>query len=162
MVSRGSHGTTTPLAPFEPGRVTTPIFYSSEQCTLPTTSIIIEQVVPYRIHGGTCCPRVSTPKILSLADSSMTTINYEDRNLPHRSKPCSNHIIESHLGHLTSRQMEDQHSQHSTQAKLNIIKIERLVWWLKTAWLSNTTNHKNLILKYEGLGNQLMHAACVY
>jgi hypothetical protein len=31
-----------------------------------------------------------------------------------------------------------------------------------TAALSNTTNHKNPILKYESLGNQLMHAACVY
>jgi hypothetical protein len=31
-----------------------------------------------------------------------------------------------------------------------------------TAWLSNTTNHKNLILKHEDLGNQLMHAATVY
>jgi hypothetical protein len=40
--------------------------------------------------------------------------------------------------------------------------MERLVQWLKTAWLSNTTDHKNLILKYEGLGNQLMHAASVY
>jgi hypothetical protein len=55
--------------------------------------------------------------------------------------------------------MEDQHSQHSTQAKLNTIKMERLVWWLKTTGLTSTTNHKNPILKYEGLGNQLMNAA---
>jgi hypothetical protein len=40
--------------------------------------------------------------------------------------------------------------------------MERLVRRLKTAVLSNATNHKNPILKYEGLGNQLMHAACVY
>jgi hypothetical protein len=33
---------------------------------------------------------------------------------------------------------------------------------LKTGGLSITTNHKNPILKYEGLGNQLMHAASVY
>jgi hypothetical protein len=39
--------------------------------------------------------------------------------------------------------------------------MERLVWRLKTAGLSNTNNHKNPIIKYEGLGNQLMHAACV-
>jgi hypothetical protein len=58
--------------------------------------------------------------------------------------------------------MEDQHSQHSTQAKLNIIKMERLVRWLKTAGLSITTNHKNPILKYESLGNQLIYVACVY
>jgi hypothetical protein len=58
--------------------------------------------------------------------------------------------------------MEDQYSQHSTQVKLNIIKMERLVWWLKTVGLSITTNHKNPILKYESLGNQLMHVASVY
>jgi hypothetical protein len=83
-------------------------------------------------------------------------------NCLHHSKPCSNHNMESHHGHLTSQWMEDQHSQHSTQVKLNIIKMERLVRQLKTAGLSITTNHKNPILKYENLGNQLMHAACAY
>jgi hypothetical protein len=58
--------------------------------------------------------------------------------------------------------MEDQHSQHTTQVKLNIIDKERLVRWLKTAGLSSTTNHKNPILKQEGVGNQLMHVASVY
>jgi hypothetical protein len=71
-VSRGSHGTTTLLAPCEPGWVTTTIFHSSEQGTLPTTSLIIKKVVPYRTHGGTCCPGVSTPKTRSLADSSIS------------------------------------------------------------------------------------------
>jgi hypothetical protein len=85
-----------------------------------------------------------------------------DSNRLHHSNPCSNHSIEPHHGHLTSRQMEDQHSQYSTQVKLNIIKMERLVRRLKTTGLSNTTNHKNPILKHEGLGNQLMHATSVY
>jgi hypothetical protein len=89
-------------------------------------------------------------------------MNREGHNLPHHSKPFANHIIEPHHNHLTSRRMQDQQSQHSTQAKLNIIKMERLVWRHKTAGLSNTTNHKNPILKSEGLGNQLMHAASVY
>jgi hypothetical protein len=40
--------------------------------------------------------------------------------------------------------------------------MERLLQRLKTAGLSITTKHKNSILKYEGLGNQLMHAASVY
>jgi hypothetical protein len=65
------HGTTIPLAPCEPRRVTTPIFHSSEEVTLPTASLISKQVVPYRIRGGTCCPGVSTPKSQSLADLSM-------------------------------------------------------------------------------------------
>jgi hypothetical protein len=71
-VSRGSRGTTTPLAPCEPERVTTPIPHSSEQDTLSTTSLISKQVVPYRTHGDTYCPGVSTPMTQSLADSSMT------------------------------------------------------------------------------------------
>jgi hypothetical protein len=33
---------------------------------------------------------------------------------------------------------------------------------LKIPGLSITTNHKNPILKYVGLGNKLMDAACVY
>jgi hypothetical protein len=33
---------------------------------------------------------------------------------------------------------------------------------LMTVGISNTTNHKNLILKHEDLGNQLMHVASVY
>jgi hypothetical protein len=65
-------GTTAPLAPCEPRRVTMPIFHSSEQGTLPTASLISKQVVPYQTCGGTCCPGVSTPKTRSLADSSMT------------------------------------------------------------------------------------------
>jgi hypothetical protein len=65
-------GTTTPLAPCEPRRVTTPISYSSEQGTLPTASLISKQAILYRTRGNTCCPEVSTPKTRSLADSSMT------------------------------------------------------------------------------------------
>jgi hypothetical protein len=121
------HGTMAPLAPCEPRRITMPISHSSEQGTLPIASLISKQVVPYRTRGGTCCPGVSSPKTHSLVDSSMTNMNREGRNLPHHFKPCSNHSIEPHHGHLTSRRMEAQHSQHSTQAKLNIIKMERLV-----------------------------------
>jgi hypothetical protein len=40
--------------------------------------------------------------------------------------------------------------------------MKDFVRWLKTIGLSNTTNHKNSILKYEGLGNQYMHVASVY
>jgi hypothetical protein len=58
--------------------------------------------------------------------------------------------------------MEDQHSQHSIQVETQHHKHGRLVRRLQIEWLSNTTNHKNSILKYEGLDNQLMHAASVY
>jgi hypothetical protein len=71
-VSWDSRGTTAPLAPCEPSRVTTPNSHLSEQGTLPTSSLISKQAVPYWTHDGTCCPEVSTPKTQSLADSSMT------------------------------------------------------------------------------------------
>jgi hypothetical protein len=64
--------TTAPLAPCETRRVTMLIFHSSEQDTLPTTSLISKQVIPYRTRGSTCCPGVSTPKTRSLLDLSMT------------------------------------------------------------------------------------------
>jgi hypothetical protein len=95
-------GTMTPLSPCEHRRVTKAIFHSSEQDTLPTTSLISKQAVSYQTCGSTCCPGVATPKTWSLADSSMTNHKPWRSNLPHRSKHCSNHSIESHHGHLTS------------------------------------------------------------
>jgi hypothetical protein len=49
---------------------------------------------------------------------------------------------------------------HTNQTQLH--KDGKTFMTLMTTGLSNTTNHKNPILKYEGLGNQLMHAASVY
>jgi hypothetical protein len=68
-------GTTAPLAPCEPTRVTTLISHSSKQATLPTASLISKQAIPYQTRGDTCYPMVSTPKTRSLVDSSMT--NYK-------------------------------------------------------------------------------------
>jgi hypothetical protein len=47
--------------------------HSTEHDTQPTAYLISMQAIPYRNRGGTCCPGVSTPKIRSLADSSMTS-----------------------------------------------------------------------------------------
>jgi hypothetical protein len=58
--------------------------------------------------------------------------------------------------------MEEHYSQYSTLAKAQHHRDGRFVRKLKTAGLSNTTNHKNPILQYEGLGNQLTHVASVY
>jgi hypothetical protein len=46
--------------------------HSTKHNTQPIAYLISKQVFPYRTCGGTCCPEVSTPKIQSLADSSMT------------------------------------------------------------------------------------------
>jgi hypothetical protein len=46
--------------------------HSTEHDTHPIAYLISKQVVPYRTRGDTCCTGVSTPKIQSLVDSSMT------------------------------------------------------------------------------------------
>jgi hypothetical protein len=46
--------------------------HSTEHDTQPIVFLISNQVVPYWTCGDTYCPGVSTPKIQSLADSSMT------------------------------------------------------------------------------------------
>jgi hypothetical protein len=54
-------------------QITSCIFpHTAEKDSQPTTALISKQVVPYWTHGGTCCPRVSTPKTRSLANLSMT------------------------------------------------------------------------------------------
>jgi hypothetical protein len=76
--------------------------HSIEHDTQPIVFLISNQAIPYRTRGGTCCPGVSTPKIQSLVDSSMT--NHFTRRIltvstiptllkpQHRSSPWSNHI----------------------------------------------------------------------
>jgi hypothetical protein len=130
-VSRGNHGTTAPLEPCEPRRVTTLMSHSSEQGTLPTPSLISKQAVPYQTRGGTCCPGV-----LSRFEHDKPH-HLTDSNRLHHSKPCSNHSIEPLHGHLTSRRMEDQHYQHST-SQTQYHKDGKTCMTLKTTWLSIT------------------------
>jgi hypothetical protein len=76
--------------------------HSTEHDTQPIVFLISEQVVPYRTRGSSCCPRVSTPKIQSLVDSSMTNhITWRNPTIStittllkpqHRSSPWSNRI----------------------------------------------------------------------
>jgi hypothetical protein len=136
--------------------------HTTEQDSQPITSLISKQAIPYQICGGTYCPGVSTSKTRSLADLSMT-IHNTWWNPTISTIPTHAQTTASNLTTVTSHHDGWKvNTQHSTQAKLNIIKMERLVQRLKTARLSNTTNHKNPILKYEGLDNQLMHAASEY
>jgi hypothetical protein len=55
--------------------------HSTEHDTQPIAYLISKQVIPYRAHGCTCCPGVSTPMTQSLANSSMTN------HKPWRSQP---------------------------------------------------------------------------
>jgi hypothetical protein len=127
-ISQGSHGTMTPLAPCEPRWVTMPISHSSDQGTLPTTSIISKQAVPYWTCGDTCCPGVSTPMTRSLADLSMT--NHITWRIPTVSTiPNPAQSTASNLTTVTSHHDGwKTNTLNTTQVKLNIIKIERLAW----------------------------------
>jgi hypothetical protein len=79
--------------------------HSSEQDTQPIVFPISKQAAPYQTRGGTCCPRVSTPKIRSLIDSSTTC--HDGINHFHHSNHCSNHIIDPHTvkSHLDKWEM---------------------------------------------------------
>jgi hypothetical protein len=116
-------GTTTPLAPCEPRRVTTQISHSFEQGTLPTTSLISKQAVPYRTCDDTCCPGVSTPETRSLADSSMTKHKlWRSQPSPpfqtllkpqHRASPQSPHITTDGRPTLSTLNIsQTQHHKH--------------------------------------------------
>jgi hypothetical protein len=95
--------------------------HSTKHDTQPIAYLISKQAVPYRTRGDTYCPGVSTPKIWSLADSSMTNhITWRNPTVStiptllkpqHRSSPWSNHISTDGRPSLTK-----------TQAKLNITK----------------------------------------
>jgi hypothetical protein len=156
------HGNTAPLALCKPRWVTTSISHSSEQGTLPTTSLISRQDVPYQTRGGTCYLGVYTPKTRYLADSSITNHKlWRSQPSPpfqtllkphHRTSPRSPHITTD--GRPTLSTLNTSQTQYD--------KDGNTCTALKTARLSNTTNHKNAILKYEGLDNQLMHVASVY
>jgi hypothetical protein len=115
--------------------------HSTEHDTQPIAYLISKQVIPYRTRGGTCCPGGSTPKIRSLADSSMTSHvtrrNPNRSTIPtllnpqHRSSPGSIHIS-----------MDGRPSLTKTQAKPNITKDGKICTTLMTAWLSITTQYK--------------------
>jgi hypothetical protein len=72
--------------------------HSTKHDTHPIAHLISKQVIPYRTRGFTCYPGVSTPKIQSLVNSSMT-IHIPDGIQPSPPfQPYSNHSINSHHG----------------------------------------------------------------
>jgi hypothetical protein len=122
--------------------------HSTKHDTQPITYLISKQAIPYWTCGGTCYPGVSTPKIRSIADSSMT-IHITWRNptvytsptmlkSQHRSSPWSIHILTDGRPLITK-----------SKAKLNITKDRKTCMTLMTAWLSITNEVWTQILKYE-------------
>jgi hypothetical protein len=108
--------------------------------TLPTASLISKQAVPYQTHGSTCCPKVSTPKIRSLVDLSMT-INITQWNptvstIPTHAQTTASILTTVNLHHnrwntntLNTNTSQTQHHKDGKTCMTPMI-----------AWLSNT-NH---------------------
>jgi hypothetical protein len=95
--------------------------HSTEKDTLPIAFLISWQVVPYRARGGICYPRVSTPKIWSLADSSTTC--HDHINHLHHSNHCWNHIIDlhtvtSHLDRWKITTLSQRHKPNSRSQRM--------------------------------------------
>jgi hypothetical protein len=111
--------------------------HSTKHDTQPIAYLISKQAISYRTRDGTCCPRVLTPKIWSLADLSMTNHmpwrNPTVSTIPtllkpqHRSSPRSNHILTDERPSLTK-----------AQAILNITKDGKTCMTLMTTWQSIT------------------------
>jgi hypothetical protein len=101
--------------------------YTTEQDSQSTASLISKQAVPYRTHGGTCFPRVSTRKTWSLADLSMTNHNtWQNPTIStistHAQITASNlTTVTSHHDGWKTNTLNIQH-----KPKLNIIKMEDL------------------------------------
>jgi hypothetical protein len=121
------HGTMTPLTPCERRWVTILISHSSGHGTLPIASLISKQVIPYRTCASTYCPEMSTPKTRSLEDLSMPIHNTwripTISTIPAHTQTTTSTLTMVTLHHDGWK----ANNQHSTQAKLNIIKMERLI-----------------------------------
>jgi hypothetical protein len=104
--------------------------HSTEQDTQPIAFLISKQAIPYRTRGGTCCPRVSTPKIQSLAYSSTTC--HDIINHLHHSHHCSNHsidphIVNSHLNEWKTTTLSQRHKPNSTSQRMErLVGLSRL------------------------------------
>jgi hypothetical protein len=95
--------------------------HSTKQDTLPIVFLISKQVVLYWTRYCTYCPRVSTPKIWSLADLSTTC--HDNINHLHHFNHCSNHNIDphtvkSHLDGWKTTTLSQRHKPNSTSQRM--------------------------------------------
>jgi hypothetical protein len=91
---------------------------TTKQDTLPKAIQIIQQVVPYRTHGGIVCPRWPTPKNRSLANSNKNHLQtMKVATFPAISRPCSNPGIYQLWvhSHRTGWKTTNHHSSISSQ-----------------------------------------------
>jgi hypothetical protein len=100
--------------------------HSTKQNAQPIAFLISRQVIPYQTSGDTCCPRVSTAKIRSLADSSTTChdgINHLQHSNHYSNHNIDPHTVNSHLDRWETTKLSQRHKPNSTSQRM-----ERLVW----------------------------------
>jgi hypothetical protein len=97
--------------------------HSTKHDTQPIAYLISKQAIPYQTCGGTCCSGVSTPKIQSVADSSMTShITWEFNRLHHSNLAQTTAwiltTVKSHLhGWETTSHKDTSQTQHHKRWK---------------------------------------------
>jgi hypothetical protein len=86
----------------------------------PHIILISKQAIPYHTRGGTCCPVVSTSKIQSLADSSMTNHstwqNPTISTIPNLAQTTALNLtrVTSHQDGWKTNTLNTQHKPNST------------------------------------------------
>jgi hypothetical protein len=94
--------------------------HSIEHDTRPISYLISKQAVPYRTHGGTYCPGVSTPMTQSLADSNMTKhITWRIpaiTTIPNLAQTTTSNLtmVTSHHDRWKTNTVNTQHMSYST------------------------------------------------
>jgi hypothetical protein len=113
-----------------------------QQDKLTRGFLISQQAVPYRTCGITCCPRVSTPMVRSLADSSMT-IHITWWNPTVSTITTHAQTTTSFLTMVTSHHewWKTKHSHKHTRQTQHLIRWKTCTT-LMTTGLSKSINHK--------------------
>jgi hypothetical protein len=112
--------------------------HPSKQGTLPTTSLISKQVVPYQTRGGTCCPIGTTPKNRYLADSSMR-IHISWKNPTVSTNPTHAQTTTSILTMVTSHHDGwNTNTLNTNTSQTQHHRYGKTCRTLMTAWLSIT------------------------
>jgi hypothetical protein len=137
-------------------QITSCIFsHTAEQDSQPTSSLISKQVVPYRTRGGTYWSGVSTPKIRSSADSSMTNYitwwNPTVFTIPSDVQTTTSIITTLTSHHDAWKTKTLNNDTRQTQHH----KYGKTYTPLMSAWLSITNQIWPQILKIWGLGNSI-------
>jgi hypothetical protein len=106
--------------------------HTTEQDSQLTSILISKQAIAYQTLGGTCCPRVPTPKISILADLSMT--NHISRwnptisTIPNLAQTTTSNLttVNSHHGGWKTKTLNTNTSQIQHHQDGRLVRLSRL------------------------------------